>query len=351
MIRINNSLRSFSTNKHSFFLNKNLAFFSVLFLFLGSVILFTIQKFSSVIGHVTYYCRSFIDANMIPIPYYLRMMPLAFLFLIFMISFVKFIILIFKIEFLKHTLNSKIITKNKISELIKSLGLEKRASVIRANERFAFCLGIRKPKIYISTRLIAELSVKEVEAVLRHEQYHLENHDTFTMIIASTSHSLFPFFPILGDLIKRYRVEREIAADNFAVVKVGDSYHLVSALKKLLAFPTISTVTLAAIAEQDTLEPRIYSILNKSYSRKQFRLKHLFITILSFLVIGIVIVFPVHARKINHEKNSVIMLCTDGKCMNACANGKNLDKLYSGIKNEKVSNSTPPQPFTPSTSK
>ena len=92
------------------------------------------------------------------------------------------------------------------------------------------------PKIYISTGLLSHLTKKELEAVLRHEQYHLENHDTFTMIVASVAHSLFPFFPLVSDLINKYRIDREIRADKFAVSKIGDQYPLVSVLKNFLHF-------------------------------------------------------------------------------------------------------------------
>lgn len=323
-------------NKHSFSLNKNLAVFTGVFLLLGALLIFALQKFSPLVGHVTYYCQSLlIDANMVPVPYYLSMVPFALLFVILAISVIKFLVLNIKVQFLKFKLKGVAIDTSTY-KLISRLGLHDKAILVKSDKQFAFCLGVRVPKIYFSTGLLAHLSHKELEAVLLHEQYHLENHDTFTMIVASVAQSLFPFFPLINDLINRYRIEREIAADKFAVGKLADKYILISALKKLLAFPTYQAIPVAAIADQDTLGPRIYSLVDKPYARHQFKLRHLFITLFSSLVLAIIIVMPVHAKELHHEEHDAMMLCTDGECMNSCTSEENLNKLYSEIPTTKV---------------
>ena len=329
-------------------INKNIAIFSGLFLLLGTLLLFTLQKFSPLIGHVTYYCQSLlIDAKMIPIPYYLSIIPFAFLIFILAISVLKFFVLNIKVQSLKFKLRGNAILNKNIDKLIKRLGLQDSAVLVRAEKQFAFCLGVRNPKIYFSTGLVAQLSIKELEAVLRHEQYHLENHDTFTMILASVAHSLFPFFPVIGDLIKKYRIEREIEADKFAVHKTGNKRSLISALRKLLAFPTVEEVTVAAIADQDTLEPRIYSLVDKPYFRRQFRIRHLLITLFSLVVLATILVAPVHAKEFHHEAHDVIILCTDGKCDNSCVGEKNLDKFYSEMPDLKLNGAaSSSQPFS-----
>ncbi|CAN5140368.1 hypothetical protein BH11PAT1_BH11PAT1_5810 [soil metagenome] len=318
-------------------INKNLALFAGLFLLLGTFLLFTLQKFSPLIGHVTYYCQSvLVNTHMTPIPYFLSIIPFLFLFIILSISIFKFVVLSIKIKFLKGSLVNKSATDYKISKLLHRLGLKENVVLVDSSKPFAFCLGVRNPKIYFSTGLRAQLSINELEAVLRHEQYHLENHDTFIMILASVGHSFFPFFPLVSDLIKKYRIEREIEADKFAVSRIGDQYSLISALKKLLAFPTVETVGLAAIADQDTLEPRICSLVNKPYYYQNFQLRHLFVTIISSLILATIVVTPVHAKEIHHKEHDVMMLCTDGSCMSSCLSQKNLNKLYSEMPVTKI---------------
>jgi beta-lactamase regulating signal transducer with metallopeptidase domain len=311
-------------------INKNLALFGGLFLFLGTLLAVILQKLFPFINHVSYYCQSLLNSQMNPIPYYLSIIPIFVLFLILAITIFKFLIFTAKVEYLKHTLKGKITVEKSISNLIKDLNLEEKTIVIKANEKFAYCLGIKSPKIYISTGIISRLSKKELEAVLRHEQYHLENYDTFTMIIASVVHSLFPFFPILEDLIKKYRIEREIKADKFAIQHLGESSTLISALKKVLSFPTTGNALITAMADQDTLEPRIFSLIKKDV-KYPFQLRNLFITIFSSLVIFGFTVSPVQAQEIHHDEHDLLLICTNISCMNSCINNDNLDKFYSEI--------------------
>lgn len=336
-------------NKQSFLFNKNLALFSGLFLLLGTLLLFTTQKFSPLIGHITYYCQSLlIDTRIIQIPNYLSLIPFLLFFAVLVISIIKFAILYSKVQYLKFKLKRNTANNLVTEKLINKLGLKEKAVLVQSDKQFAYCLGVRHPKIYFSTELISQLSKKELEAVLRHEQYHLENRDTFTMIVASVANSLFPFFPLVNDLIKKYRIEREIAADKFAVSKIGERYLLISALKKLLAFPTTEVVAVAAIADQDTLEPRIYSLVDKPYICRKFRLKHLLVTLFSSLVLATIFVMPVHAMELHHEEHDVMMICTNGQCMNSCTSKKSLNKLYSEIPTTKSNNqSFSSQPHTP----
>lgn len=326
--------------------NKNLVLFASLLIALTSSIFYLVQKFSPLLDHAVYYCQSLIKTQMVPIPYYLSLIPSGFIFATIIFSLIKFVLLAVKMTLLKKSLNEKETDYSQINELIEKLRLETKVSIVQSDKRFAFCLGVIKQKIYISTGLLSHLNAEELEAVLRHEQYHLENHDTFTMMLASISNSLIPFFPIIGNLIKKYRIEREIEADTFAVSKIGDRSPLISALKKLLASPTVATVTYAAIADEDTLESRINSLLERPYVRRQFRIKHLLITLFSATMLGAIMVAPVYAKEIHHEEHDVVMFCAaGGECMQSCTSEENMTKLYSEIPT-KSSSSNASHPYS-----
>lgn len=299
--------------------NKYLLLFFGLFLAVSAILIYLFQKFTPLISHITYYCQSLIDNNAIPIPYYLSIIPFIILFVILVASLIKFLFLNIKVHYLKNKLSGEATKLPLAQNIIKQLELEEKTIVIQSDKRLAFCLGIRNPKIYISTGLLSILSEKEIETVLRHEQYHLENYDTFTMIVASVTRSMFPFFPLVGDLIKKYQVAREIQADKFAVHKVGSSETLLSTLKKLLISPTVELVPTAAIADQDTLEPRIYSLLNKPYKAPRLKFKNTFITLLSSFILGIFIVSPVQATELHHDHYDIMILSSEKNSINACA--------------------------------
>ena len=299
--------------------NKNLALFTGLFLVLGTIFLLVIQKFSTFLGHVSYYCQTLINNQIFPIPYFLSILPFGILSVILAVSIGKLLISNIKVQWLRYTLKSKISTDSSVKELIVFLGIQDKTVVVESEKHFAFCLGIRDPKIYISTGLINYLNKKELEAVLRHEQYHLENHDTFIMTIASIAHWMFPFFPLLGDLIKKYRIDREIKADTHAVTYMNDSSHLISALRKLLIYPTTPSFAFARIADEDTLEPRIHSLLKKEYSVRQFRIKHSLITLFFTVLLTAIFVAPVYANELHHDHYDVMMFSSQ-ETISSCKN-------------------------------
>lgn len=194
-------------------------------------------------------------------------------------------------------------------KLLEKLQLREVTYLIESEKQFAFCLGIRHPKIYISTSLVNLLTFQEVEAVLRHERYHLNNRDTLTMLIASVGESLLPFFPLFSDFLHNYRIEREINADAEAIQGLGDEKPLISVLKKLLATTSIAVVTASAVADYDTLEQRINALIKKDFHFRKFKTKHIFISLVSVLVMIILTLAPVQAVEVHHRGEDVMMIC------------------------------------------
>ncbi len=256
------------------------------------------------INSAFYYCQLFISS----VPHYLNITPLILLLSLIILLVIRLLTFYFKSQSLKSKLSNLIISEQK----------EKKIAVVKSQEKFAFVLGIRNPKIYISTGLISTLSKKEFEAVLAHECYHLENRDTFTMLVASIVNSISFIFPVLSDFVRNYKVAREIAADKFSVIKSGDNRALVSALSKILAAPTVSTYYAASIADHETLEERILALLSKNSNRTHFKLLNLAITFLSLLFIAVIIAMPLYASSISSESAS---LCAD----------KSIGKPYSEV--------------------
>jgi beta-lactamase regulating signal transducer with metallopeptidase domain len=133
--------------------------------------------------------------------------------------------------------------------------------------------------------------------------------------------SISVFFPVLENLFKKYRIEREIEADKFAVACSEDSRPLIAALMKLLETPSKRTSAVAAIADYDTLEKRIYFLVNKPYLRKESYVKNFLITIISSVFLAFILFMPVYADEIKSTGNNFIAICTYSNCQNACAKG------------------------------
>lgn len=209
-------------------------------------------------------------------------------------------------------------------QLVTRLGLQGRAFLIENSKPFAFCHGIRHPKIYLSTALFTMMSASELEAILRHEQYHLEHKDPFIMLLAEIAKSLFPFFPLLSDLIHNYQIEREIKADYQATHDLGTSKPLVSVLKKLLRSEQIEQYAFApAIADHETLEMRIKALINKDYYFMKFSIVNIFISIVSVGAFMIVAMAPIQAVEMDNQGSDVMMVCLQNdSCVAWCKENK-----------------------------
>jgi Zn-dependent protease with chaperone function len=311
--------------------NINLIFFSSILIFLLSLFVIFVDKFSPIIGHATYFCRSFIETYMIQVPSYLGILPYALTSLLLFMSIIKVFFLIIKIRFLKNSLNRNQLSSALMGKVLRDLHLEEKTVLVNSEERFAFCLGIKSTRIYISKGLINFLTKSEIIAVLMHENYHLEKKDTLIMTLAYITNSLFPFLPMFADLMKKYKIDREICADRFAAEMLGEEKSLVSALKKLLINPTLQVSPLVALADQDSLYPRIHALTKKNYKRTNFRKKNILITFLFMTFITISLALPVQAREYHNEEQDILMVCANGKCVNSCTNKENFKELYSNI--------------------
>jgi hypothetical protein len=104
--------------------------------------------------------------------------------------------------------------------------------LIDLKEPLAFCAGYLRPAIYVSQGALDGLSEVELSAVLAHERHHLRRRDPLRRLIArAVADSLF-FLPILRQISDRYGALGEVAADEAAVLTVGERRSLASALLK-----------------------------------------------------------------------------------------------------------------------
>lgn len=300
-------------------INKNLAIFFSLTFLLGVSVLVFLQKFLPLVSYTVYYCQSFLNSLSMPIPYYLGAIPFLLFSVFLIIAATKLIVVYVKVQLFRKKLIATSKTNSSITYLLEKLQLIDNTYIVEDEKLFAFCLGIQHPKIYISTGLVGLLTSQESEAVLRHEQYHLNNKDTLTMLIASIGESLLPFFPLISDFLRNFRIEREIKADAQAIQGLGDSSPLISALKKLLVMPSVATVIAPAIADQETLEPRIKALVKKNFRFREFKLKNILISLASVLVMSAITLVPAQAVEVHHQGENVVMICPhDNDCLNAC---------------------------------
>src|SRR5258708_14270292 len=298
-------------------INKNLLKFVILALFLGLGLFIFLSKFLPLfLQHSVYFCQQFIHSFSIKIPNQFGYVIPIVLAIMAATLLYKLVSIYREVQSLRKHLTSYEKTRHGLHKLLKKLNLQDKVYVIQSEKPFAFCVGVRHQKIYLSTMLLSLMSEKELEAILLHEKYHLKNLDSIIMLRESLLQLVFPFFPIVQDLIMQYKINREIDADWEAVQKLGDSKPVISVLKKFLSFPSVSFASVSAIADYETLEPRINALIKKEKKFRQFKVKNALISFLTVLIFSAIVISPVNAIEMHMPKQDATMLCLQG---DACA--------------------------------
>ncbi len=120
-----------------------------------------------------------------------------------------------------------------LGPLIGRLGLLGKVSVVETDEALALTLGSSQPRIYISRGATDALSPDELEAVLYHEKYHLEERDPKKVLALTIVRSTIGYLPLSGYLARLFLCCREFEADDLAIRQTGRPELLLQAFLKL----------------------------------------------------------------------------------------------------------------------
>lgn len=112
----------------------------------------------------------------------------------------------------------------------------------------AFCAGLLRPRIYVSTGAVAALAEDELQAVLAHERHHARCRDPLRLLIARTARDALFFLPGMRQLAERYAALAELAADRAAVHASGGQRRPLAAA--LLAFDAATSPAVVGIAPE-----------------------------------------------------------------------------------------------------
>ena len=110
----------------------------------------------------------------------------------------------------------------------------------------AFCVGLLRPRIFLSSGAIAILDKRELAAVLAHEAHHASRRDPLRVLVARVLADALFFLPIMRHASVRYEAMAEMAADEAAVLRCGDGCALASAMLTFDERAPAGTVGIAA---------------------------------------------------------------------------------------------------------
>lgn len=98
-----------------------------------------------------------------------------------------------------------------------------RVIVIEGARPQAFCAGLLRPRVYVSTAALELLSPSELGAVVAHEAHHRSRRDPLRILAARVLGDALFFLPALRHLSRRYAQLAELAADEAATRGEGAS--------------------------------------------------------------------------------------------------------------------------------
>lgn len=128
----------------------------------------------------------------------------------------------------------------------------------------ALTCGLWRPKIVLSTWMLAHLDQRELEAVLAHEVGHVARRDYLVIWVATVLRDAFFYLPTSWAAYRHLQHEKELACDALAVTTTRRPLALASALAKVwqpsLGAPTIG-VAQSLVGAGEAIEGRIERLL------------------------------------------------------------------------------------------
>ncbi|OQY66069.1 hypothetical protein B6D29_03295 [Microgenomates bacterium UTCPR1] len=299
------------------------------------------QKYLPFLFHSTiYYCQNIIRTVSVQLLPTLVGRPL-FIGLLAILGLIGIRFFTLTYNFLKERkkFQHATLSYGELQKLARGLTIENQVRMIKTNRPLAICFGIFRPKIYISTGLLKIVNYSELRAILTHEKYHLDNRDNLVMLAASVVQNLFPFFPIIKDLIKHYRIQRELGADAYAVTGHNDNKYLVSALEKLIRYePQYAFIGSSGLGVFDTLETRIRYLVHKTEYRPKVSILNGVMSGIFLFILLILSFVPVQAIELHNSEGDALMTCvSSNKCSSICKDNINKSLQMTSIKSSPIS--------------
>ena len=85
----------------------------------------------------------------------------------------------------------------------------------------AFCAGLLRPRVYVTSAMVASLPDQELDAVLVHEAEHAHRRDPLRRLAGRAAADVLFWLPLVGWWSRRRLEDAELAADRAAIRRVG----------------------------------------------------------------------------------------------------------------------------------
>jgi Zn-dependent protease with chaperone function len=87
----------------------------------------------------------------------------------------------------------------------------------------AFCAGLLRPRVFVTSGMVAALAAEELDAVLVHEAEHARRRDPLRRLAGRAAAEVLFWLPLVGWWTRHRLEDAELAADRAAIDRVGRS--------------------------------------------------------------------------------------------------------------------------------
>ena len=179
--------------------------------------------------------------------------------------------------------STAIAVPGRVRAALQAAGVRAECAVVEDATPFAVSIGLRSPRIVVSTGLVAALTLAELKAVLAHEAHRCRERHPFRAILWESLRRAFFFLPIIGDIAGHFSLARELSADRASLAASGGTRALASAmLKAVSAMPPRFPRGIAAFGQ---LLPRISALRGGSGTELKVSFRSAVSTVSVFLLV------------------------------------------------------------------
>ncbi|CAH0119531.1 MULTISPECIES: M56 family metallopeptidase [unclassified Paenibacillus] len=125
----------------------------------------------------------------------------------------------------------------------------------------ALSIGMLRPRIVISTGLLAMFTEEEVRAILLHERYHCQRRDPLQAFMTALTKDSMGYIPLVRTLAHHYATWQELLADRYAMKQMGTEYYLGSVLMKLSSLARVRRDAATVPFASNEINYRILQVL------------------------------------------------------------------------------------------
>jgi BlaR1 peptidase M56 len=87
----------------------------------------------------------------------------------------------------------------------------------------AFCAGLLRPRVFVTSGMVAALANEELDAVLVHEAEHARRRDPLRRLVGRAAADVLFWLPLVGWWTRHRLEDAELAADRAVIDRVGRS--------------------------------------------------------------------------------------------------------------------------------